>query len=222
MATNYIQPGDVLEITNSTGSAVASGEPIAIGFNRAGIALVDIANAAAGSVQVSGVFELAKNTSDAAVVGAPAYWKGSADEVVNAPEVGALFLGFFTESAIAAATTGRVKLASFADEGPRLLTLAAAADTTLTAADFTSGDLILVGANTADIVVNLPAVATVPVGARLRVKKTSSDAKKITLDGNASENIGGSTTFATIDADGDTALFINTGSAWQLIDSTIA
>lgn len=221
MATNYIQPGDVLEITNSTGSAVDSGEPIAIGFNRAGIAMVDIANAAAGSVQVSGVFELAKNTSDAAVVGAPAYWKGSADEVVNAPEVGALFLGFFTEAALAAATTGRVKLASFADEGPRLLTLAAA-DTTLTAADFTSGDLILVGANTADIVVNLPAVATVPVGARLRVKKTSSDAKKITLDGNASEQIGGGTTFATIDANGDTALFVNTGAAWQLIDSTIA
>lgn len=220
MATNYIQPGDVLEITNSTGSAVASGEPIAIGFNRAGIALVDIANAAAGSVQVSGVFELAKNTSDAAVVGAPAYWKGSADEAVNAPEVGALFLGFFTESALAAATTGRVKLASFADEGPRLLTLAA--DTTLTAADFTSGDLILVGANTADIVVNLPAVATVPVGARLRVKKTSSDAKKITLDGNASEQIGGGATFATIDAAGDTALFVNTGAAWQLIDSAIA
>lgn len=221
MATNYIQPGDVLEITNSTGSAVDSGEPIAIGFNRAGIALVDIANAAAGSVQVSGVFELAKNTSDAAVVGAPAYWKGSADEVVNAAEVGALFLGFFTEAAIAAATTGRVKLASFADEGPRLLTLAAA-DTTLTAADFTSGDLILVGANTADIVVNLPAVATVPVGARLRVKKTSSDAKKITLDGNASEQIGGGTTYASIDANGDTALFINTGSAWQLIDSALA
>lgn len=220
MATNYIQPGDVLEITNSTGSAVASGEPIAIGFNRAGIALVDIANAAAGSVQVSGVFELAKNTSDAAVVGAPAYWKGSADEAVNAPEVGALFLGFFTEAALAAATTGRVKLASFADEGPRLLTLAA--DTTLTAADFTSGDLILVGANTADIVVNLPAVATVPVGARLRVKKTSSDAKKITLDGNASEQIGGGATFATIDAAGDTALFVNTGAAWQLIDSAIA
>jgi len=103
MATNYLQPGDVLDITNATGSAVVSGEPIAIGFNRAGIALVDIANAAAGSVQVSGVFELAKNTSDAAVVGAPAYWKGSADEVVNAPEVGALFLGFFTEAAIAAA-----------------------------------------------------------------------------------------------------------------------
>ena len=66
------------------------------------------------------------------------------------------------------------------------------------------------------------AVASVPEGARLRVKKTSSDAKKITLDGDASEQIGGGTTYASIDADGDTALFVNTGSAWQLIDSTIA
>jgi len=161
--------------------------------------------------------------SPADVTGLEAWWDATAEEVVNAPAAGAYFIGWFTEAATAAATTCLVELApSFTTEGPRLLTAAADSETALTAADFLSGDLTVLVPNTAAVSVTLPAVASVPAGAKLRVVKTSADAEIVTIDGNAAETVGGSATYTSIDASGDTALFSSTGAAWQLIDSTIA
>lgn len=221
MATNYQQPGEALAYTAATD--ITSGAPIAFGLRQPAVALVDIDDTDSGNVQLQGVFVFAKNTSDAAAEGGKAWWDGANDEVVNAPVTGALFLGHFAESALAAATTCAVKLAqSFADEGPRLLTLAATGAQSLAAADFYCGDLTVLAPNTAALTLTLPAVAEVPTGAKLRVKKTTADAHAVTLDGHEAETVGGAATFATMNASGDTALFVNTGSAWQLIDSTIA
>lgn len=68
--------------------------------------------------------------------------------------------------------------------------------------------------NTAAHTLNLPAVADVQAGAGLQFVKTTSDAAAVTLDGNSSENIDGSTTLATIDAQYDTAHLVSTGAAW--------
>jgi predicted RecA/RadA family phage recombinase len=77
MALNYHQEGDVLDYTNTTGAAIASGDPVAIG-NIIGIALVDIAISAVGSVALEGVWKVAKATGNAWVQGAKVIWDKSA------------------------------------------------------------------------------------------------------------------------------------------------
>lgn len=73
MANNYRQPGEVLTWTNGTGSAVASGQVVKIG-QTLGVALVDIANGASGSVAISGVFVVPKATSAVIAQGDPVLW----------------------------------------------------------------------------------------------------------------------------------------------------
>ncbi|MDN5863364.1 MAG: DUF2190 family protein [Salinisphaera sp.] len=58
---NYVQPGEVIDYANSSGAAIAAGDPITIG-KRIGVASVDIADGATGSAAVIGVFDLAKVT----------------------------------------------------------------------------------------------------------------------------------------------------------------
>ena len=103
MATNYIQDGAVIDWTNG-GTAVSSGDVVAIGTNGdaiLGVALVDIANGATGSVQIEGVFEVPK--ADAAVIAVGEYvvWDSSA--------------GNFDDNA-AVAATGDVSDGAFAIE----------------------------------------------------------------------------------------------------------
>jgi len=76
--------------------------------------------------------------------------------------------------------------------------------------------------NTAAHTVNLPAVADTQAGDRLTFVKTTTDAQAVTLDGNSSETIDGSTTLATIDAQFDTAILVSTGSAWIVVARDIA
>jgi predicted RecA/RadA family phage recombinase len=77
MASNYIQPGEVIDWTNGTGSAVSSGDVVAIG-QILGVALVDIANAATGSVQIKGVFEVPKVSGAVIAAGESLTWDVSA------------------------------------------------------------------------------------------------------------------------------------------------
>jgi hypothetical protein len=100
--------------------------------------------------------------------------------------------------------------------------LAATGAQALTAADFMSGDVVVFAPNTAALSLALPAVAAIPVGAKLFVRKTTADAFAATLDPNASETINGGATFATIDAAADHAEFVSTGAAWSLVRSVIA
>jgi predicted RecA/RadA family phage recombinase len=55
MATNYKQPGEVIQWTNATGSAVAANAIVVIG-HMLGVALEAIANGASGSVALEGIF----------------------------------------------------------------------------------------------------------------------------------------------------------------------
>lgn len=55
MARNYESDGNVIQWTNGTGSAVASGQVVKVG-NLIGVALVALANGETGSVAVEGVF----------------------------------------------------------------------------------------------------------------------------------------------------------------------
>lgn len=56
MTRKYVQPGEVIDYVNTTGSAISSGAVVVFGHTL-GIALVDIANGATGAVQICGVFK---------------------------------------------------------------------------------------------------------------------------------------------------------------------
>jgi len=222
MTNKYVQPGDIIDWVNGTGSAVVSGQPVVIGKQQMGIALVDIASLATGSVAKEGVFQLAKNTSQAVTQGQRLFWNASTSKVDNAATINTYFIGFAFAAQGSADTTVLVALEEFANEGPRVLTLAATGAQTLNAGDFGGKDLIVFAPNTAAQTVNLPAVADIPVGSKLFVKKTDATAQAITLDPASSEQIAGGSTFATQDANNDLAQFVSNGTAWILMHSTIA
>lgn len=77
MATNFIQDGDTITWTNGTGSAVVSGQVVAIG-NILAVALVDIANGASGSVKTRGVFSVPKVSAAVIAAGESLTWDVSA------------------------------------------------------------------------------------------------------------------------------------------------
>lgn len=220
MATNYLQPGEVITLLATAN--IASGDPVRVGHRQMGIATTDIASGALGSVALSGVWTLPKNTSDALVQGQRVWWDPTAEECINAPVTGSLFLGHAFAAAGASAVTCAVALEEFCCEGPRLITLAATGDQALAVADFLSGDLTVLVPNTAALSVSLPAVANLPDGVLMRVRKTHATAQAITLDPNASETIAGGASFASLDANNDMALFALSSGAWVLIDSAIA
>jgi len=76
MAKNYVQPGEVIDWTNG-GSAVVSGQVVAIG-KILGVALVDIAGGATGSVQITGVFTVPKVSAAVIAAGENLTWDASA------------------------------------------------------------------------------------------------------------------------------------------------
>ena len=69
MAKNYHQDGDVLDYTNTTAAAIASGDVVAMS-NTVGVALVAIAAGAVGAVKTSGVFRVPKVAGTAWLQGA--------------------------------------------------------------------------------------------------------------------------------------------------------
>lgn len=77
MSTKYVSDGDVIPWTNNTGSAVASNAVVKMG-NSLGIALVDIANGATGSVAVEGVWVVPKVSAAVFVQGEKLIWDVSA------------------------------------------------------------------------------------------------------------------------------------------------
>lgn len=95
-------------------------------------------------------------------------------------------------------------------------TMAATGTQTLTRWDI--GKTIILP-NTAAHTLNLPAIAGVPLGGRLRFVKTTSDAQAVTLDGDGSETIDASATLATIDAINDTAELVATGASTWAVQS---
>lgn len=98
-------------------------------------------------------------------------------------------------------------------------TLAATGAQTLSRYDI--GKKILIP-NTAALTVTLPAVAACPAGGEFEFLKTSADAFAATLDGNLTETIDGSATYAALDAAYDCARLVNTGTAWVIASRDVA
>lgn len=90
MATNFVQNGDVIDYTNTTGSDIASGSVVVIG-GVLGVALTSIADTATGSVAIEGVYELPKVTAAVIGQGQMVIWDVSAgafDDSLATPATG--------------------------------------------------------------------------------------------------------------------------------------
>lgn len=226
MATNYSKAGRVVDWTNGTGAAVASGDPVAYGLDQMGVALTDIANSEVGSVALDGEFTFPKDnhesTGAVAVAGQPAYWDPTDEEVHDDPALGRQYLGVFAAAAASAATTCRVQLRPFMAEGPRLIAATITANVTVSAADLASGELSLLLSNADGRTVTLPSVAVIPRGAKLHVRKTGGGANALTIDGDGDETVADGATHTALDADNDYAMFQSTGAEWLIVDSAIA
>ena len=113
MAKNYVSDGNVINWTNGTGSAVSSGDVVATG-HCIGVALVDIADGATGSVAVEGVFTVPKVSAAVFTQGEKLIWDASAsafDDSAATPATGDITGGAVAWIAGAnAETTCTVKL----------------------------------------------------------------------------------------------------------------
>lgn len=117
MSNNIVHeggPGSVMPWTNGTGAAVVSGAVVKLA-NSLGIALVDIADGATGSVAVEGVVrDVPKVTGAAWAQGEKLQWDVSASKFANSaatPATGDVTGGAIAWLAAASAdATGTIKL----------------------------------------------------------------------------------------------------------------
>lgn len=106
MATNYVQAGDVLELTAPY--AVASGDGALVG-SIFGVALDAAGSGETGVFKVTGVFTLPKTSAQAWTVGAKVYWDNTA-KVVTTTSTGNTLIGVAVEVAANPSDTGAVRL----------------------------------------------------------------------------------------------------------------
>ena len=78
MSTNFTQEGASLTWTNGSGATVTAGSVVVIG-QQIGIAATDIADGAAGTVYMEGVFTVPKVTTAVIAQGESVIWDASAE-----------------------------------------------------------------------------------------------------------------------------------------------
>jgi len=108
---NSITDGNVITWTNSTGSAVSSGDLVMVG-SMPGVAAVDIANTAEGAVALAGVYELTATNAAAITLGAPVYRDASTGKITPTAEDN-VFVGMAWTAKAETATTVQVRLGGY-------------------------------------------------------------------------------------------------------------
>ena len=108
MATNYVQPGNLLTTENDTGADLDSGDVIVVG-GMIRVALNDIADGASGPAYAEGVFTLAANSAEAWLDGLPLCWDADNGHL-TAVAGSHVMAGFAVGDKAASATTANVKL----------------------------------------------------------------------------------------------------------------
>jgi predicted RecA/RadA family phage recombinase len=109
VATNYIQPGNVLTIPAPV--TVASGGVVTVG-EIAGVAMIDAAQGEPVSVETTGVYRLPKVAANSIGLGAPVYWNAD-DALATSTATGNARLGVAVEAAPAATGEVTVRLSGF-------------------------------------------------------------------------------------------------------------
>lgn len=107
---NFVQNGDSIPYTNSTGAIIPAGAVVLAG-GLIGIAVDDIAISGSNAIKLSGVFTLAKNTGFAVTVGQKLYWN-AAGSFVTATNTDT-FIGNATTAQVLADIVVNIKLAPY-------------------------------------------------------------------------------------------------------------
>ena len=107
MATNYIQPGDVVTVPAPSGGVV-SGAGVVIG-SLFGVATTTAAETVPVALATTGVFELPKVSAQAWTVGARIYWDASGGEATTTASTHKL-IGVAVADAANPTATGMVRL----------------------------------------------------------------------------------------------------------------
>lgn len=129
MATNYVQPGEVITLTAPYARESGQGAKVGAIF---GVATVDVDNAAEAPFVLRGVWTLPKTSAQAWVQGDRIYWDDSNKRCDNDPTVG-MFIGVAPAAADNPSSTADVLLCP----GPEMVEGKQAAITSLT--DSTGG-----------------------------------------------------------------------------------
>lgn len=115
MAKNFVQVGDIIEVTAPSGGCT-SGVGYAIGASLFGVALADAASGSPVNIGVSGVWALPKVTTVQYLAGARLWWDDSA-KTVTATTTGNINIGVVQKTAATTATTINVLLKSVPGAG---------------------------------------------------------------------------------------------------------
>lgn len=106
MTTKFVQPGEVIDYT--AGANIASGQVVLMGA-RIGVALKAIANGETGPMQVTGVFNIAKLSTDNMAQGALLYWDNTNSRLTTTASDNTL-AGFAAAAAGASTTSVNIKI----------------------------------------------------------------------------------------------------------------
>jgi predicted RecA/RadA family phage recombinase len=106
MAKNYIQPGEVLDVTLS--ATITSGSGLLVS-KRLGVALTDGASGDTIAVQVKGVFNLPKLSTDVVAQGDLLYWDNTNHRLTTTSTSNTL-AGYATAAAGSGVTTVNIAL----------------------------------------------------------------------------------------------------------------
>lgn len=106
MTTKFVQPGEVIDYT--AGANIASGQVVLMGA-RIGVALKAIANGETGPMQVTGVFNIAKLSTDNMAQGALLYWDNTNSRLTTTAS-GNTLAGFAAVAAAASTTSVNIKI----------------------------------------------------------------------------------------------------------------
>lgn len=121
MTNKYLESGlsigsslsEVIDFENDTGLLITKGQPVKIGNQQLGIALIDISAGNSGAVARQGVYELPKNTGHAVTQGQRLFWNYSSKVIDNAPSSSSWFAGYANHQATQSDAVVNVDLAEF-------------------------------------------------------------------------------------------------------------
>lgn len=107
MTTKFVQPGEVIDYTAVAN--IASGQVVLLGGARIGVALKAIANGETGPMQVTGVFNIAKLSTDNINQFALLYWDNTNSRLTTTAS-GNTLAGFAAAGAAASTTSVNIKI----------------------------------------------------------------------------------------------------------------
>lgn len=107
MTTKFVQPGEVIDYT--AGANIASGQVVLLGGARIGVALKAIANGETGPMRVTGVFNIAKLSTDNINQFALLYWDNTNSRLTTTAS-GNTLAGFAAAAAAASTTSVNIKI----------------------------------------------------------------------------------------------------------------